>query len=143
MRQIPGATISVYPGGIVSRVINIGSDDPLDVEVLGFDLETGSRLAKEADQILRNVQGVTDVQVGREEGFPEYQVRGRPDRAATFGLTTARVADIVRGAIEGDEAAIYVDPTSGREHKVRVRLQEEDRRAPGDIGRLSVPALGG
>src|SRR4030065_686745 len=78
VRQIPGATISVYPGGIVSRVINIGSDDPLDVEVLGFDLETGSRLAKEADQILRNVQGVTDVQVGREEGFPEYQVLVRP-----------------------------------------------------------------
>jgi len=143
VRQIPGATISVYPGGIVSRVINIGSDDPLDVEVLGFDLEMGTRLAKEADQILRNVQGVTDIQVGREEGFPEYQVLVRPDRAAAFGLTTLKVADIVKGAIEGDEAAIYLDPTTGREHKVRVRLQEEDRRTPGDIGRLSVPALGG
>lgn len=142
-RQIPGAIINVYPGGLVSRVINIGSDEPIDVEVLGYDLNTGTRLAKEVEQILRGVQGVTDVQVGREEGFPEYQVRIRPDRAAAFGLTTSRVADIVNYSIEGDDKAIYVDPRTGREHVVRVQLREEDRKSPADIGRLPVPTQGG
>jgi len=143
VRRIPGAMISVYPGGLVSRVMNIGSDDPIDVEILGYDLATGSRLAKEVDQILREVRGVTDIQVGREEGFPEYQVRIRQDRAAALGLTTSRVAEIVRDAIEGDESAIYVDPVTGREHTVRVQLREEDRNRPEDLGRLSVPTSGG
>ena len=146
VRNIPGATISVYPGGIVSRVITFGSDEPIDVEILGYDMATGSRLAKEVDQILKEVRGVTDIQVGREEGYPEYQVRVRQDRISSLGLTTSRVAEIVRGAIQGTEGAgssIYVDPQTGREHNVRVRLREEDRRRPEDLRRLPVPALGG
>jgi len=146
VRKIPAAIVTVYPGGIVSRVITFGSDEPIDVEILGYGLATGSRLAKEVDQILREVRGVTDIQVGREEGFPEYQVRVRQDRIASFGLTTSRVAEIVRGAIEGTEgtgSSIYVDPETGREHNVRVRLREEDRRRPEDLNRLPMPALGG
>jgi hydrophobe/amphiphile efflux-1 (HAE1) family protein len=143
VRQIPGATIMVYPGGLISRVINIGSDEPIDVEVLGYELEAGTRLAKEVEHILRGIQGVTDIQVGREEGFPEYQVRVRQDRAGTFGLTTSRLADIVNYSIEGDTSAIYIDPKTGREHTVRVRLRELDRKNPSDIGRLPVPVLGG
>ena len=143
VRRIPGAILTVYPGGIVSRVITFGADEPIDVEILGYDLATGSRLAKEVNEILRQVRGVTDIQIGREEGLPEYQVRIRQDRAAALGLTTSRVAEIVRGAIEGVESSIYIDPKTGREHNVRVRLREEDRRKPEDLKRLPLPALDG
>ena len=143
VRDIPGAIITVYPGGLVSRVMTLGADEPIDVEIVGYDLATGSRLAKEVAEIVRGIRGATDIQVGREEGFPEYQVRVRQDRIASLGLTTSRVAEIVRGAIEGTESSIYVDPQTGREHNVRVRLREEDRRRPEDLMRLPVPALGG
>jgi HAE1 family hydrophobic/amphiphilic exporter-1 len=143
VRGIPGAIITVYPGGIVSRVMTFGADEPIDVEILGYDLAEGSRLAREVDQVLRRVRGVTDIQIGREEGFPEYQVRVRQDRIASLGLTTSCVAEIVRGAVEGAESSIYVDPQTGREHKVRVRLREEDRRRPEDLMRLPMPTLSG
>jgi hydrophobe/amphiphile efflux-1 (HAE1) family protein len=143
VQRIPGAILTVYPGGIVSRVITFGADEPIDVEILGYDLATGSRLAREVDEILRGVRGITDIQIGREEGLPEYQVRIRQDRAAALGLTTSRVAEIVRGAIEGVESSIYIDPKTGRENTVRVRLREEDRRKPEDLRRLPLPALDG
>ncbi len=143
VRRIPGALVSVYPGGIVSRVITFGADEPIDVEILGYDLETGSRLAKEVAGILRGVRGVTDIQIGREEGFPEYRVMIRQDRAAALGLTASRIAEIVRGAIEGTVASIYIDPKTGREHNIRVRLREEDRRRPEDLRRLPLPVLDG
>jgi multidrug efflux pump subunit AcrB len=34
IRQIPGATFSIYPGGLVTRIITFGNDDPIDVEIL-------------------------------------------------------------------------------------------------------------
>ncbi len=77
--------------------------------------------------------------MGREEGFLEYQIRIRPERVASFGLTTSRIADIVRSAIEGKESAIFVDPKTGREHNVRVRLQEKDRMSRDDIRKIPVP----
>ncbi|MGQ9644961.1 MAG: efflux RND transporter permease subunit [Thermodesulfobacteriota bacterium] len=143
VQRIPGAVLTVYPGGIVSRVITFGADEPIDVEILGYDLATGSRLAKEVAEILRGVRGVTDIQIGREEGLPEYQIRIRQDRAAALGLTTSRVAEIVRGAIEGVVSSIYIDPKTGREHNVRVRLREEERATPEDLRRLPLPALDG
>lgn len=143
VRSIPGAVLTVYPGGIVSRVITFGADEPIDVEILGYDLATGSRLAREVAEIFGGVRGVTDIQIGREEGIPEYQVRIRQDRLAALGLTTSRVAEIVRGAIEGVVSSIYIDPKTGREHNVRVRLREEDRANPEDLRRLPLPALHG
>ena len=143
VRKIPGTVISVFPGGIVSRVITFGQDEPIDVEILGYDLAIGSRLAKEMEGILKEVRGVTDIQIGREEGLPEYQVRIRHDRAAALGLTTSRVAEVVRHAVEGDESAIFVDPKTGREHNVRVRLRQVDRTRPEDLSRLPMPVSGG
>jgi CzcA family heavy metal efflux pump len=142
-KRIPGTMITVSPGGIVSRIISFGADEDIDVEILGYDLAAGSRLAREVADILKEVQGVTDIQVGREEGLPEYQVRVRQDRVAALGLTTSRVAEIVRSAIEGDESSIYIDPDTGREHKVRVRLREEDRSRIQDLARLSLPVRDG
>jgi multidrug efflux pump subunit AcrB len=142
IRQIPGAVFSIYPGGLVTRIITFGNDDPIDVEILGYDLATGSRLAREVEGYLKEVRGITDIQVGREDGLPEYQVRVRQDRAAALGLTTSRVAAVVRHAIEGDESAIFVDPKTGREHYVRVRLRKEDRKRPEDLARLPLPVSG-
>lgn len=141
-RRIPGALVTVFPGGIISRVITLGADEPIDVEIVGYDLEAGNRLAKQIEALLREVQGVTDIQVGREEGFLEYQIRIRPERIASLGLTTSRIAEVVRSAIEGNESAIYVDPKTGREHTIRVRLQEKDRMSREDIKRIPLPLLG-
>jgi multidrug efflux pump subunit AcrB len=146
IRQIPGAIVSIYPGGLVTRIITFGNDDPIDVEVLGYDLGTGSRLAKEIEGYLKETRGATDIQVGREDGLPEYQVRIRQDRAAALGLTTSRVAGIVRRAVEGTEgleSSIYIDPNTGREHNVRVRLREEDRKRPEDLVRIPLPVSSG
>jgi len=143
LRSIPGAFTNVSTRGLMSRVMSFGSDDPIDVEVLGFDLNAGSLLAREVERILRGVRGVTDIQVGREDGLPEYQVRIRQDRAATLGLTSSRVADLVNTAIEGNESSVYVDPITGRENKVRVRLAEEDRSSIEDLRRLPIPVQGG
>ena len=146
IRQIPGAIINIYPGGLVTRILTFGNDDPIDVEILGYDLATGSRLAKEVEGILRETRGATDIQVGREDGLPEYQVKIRQDRAALLGLTTSRVAQIVRRSVEGTEgieSSIFIDPKTGREHNVRVRLREEDRKRPEDLSRLPLPVSGG
>jgi HAE1 family hydrophobic/amphiphilic exporter-1 len=143
VRAIPGTIITVFPGGIVSRVISFGADEPISVEITGFDIAAGTRLAREVEGILRGTRGVTDIQVGREEGLPEYQIKFRQDRLSSLGLTAFQVGENVRGAIEGIESSIYVDPGTGRERQVRVRFREEDRLHPEDLSRIPLPVTGG
>jgi len=142
LSRIPGAIVTVNSGGLVSRVLSFGADDPLRVEIIGYDLGLSSRLAGEVAESLRSIPGVTDIQVSREEGLPEYNVRIQHDRVSTMGLTVSRVADTVKSALGGKVASIYLDPTTGREHNIRVRLQEKDRQVPRDIERITLPLDG-
>src|SRR6266481_1410850 len=53
--QFPGTTYGVQFGGIVSRVLNSGSDAPIQIEQLGYDLRDARDLAR---QVARTIQEV-------------------------------------------------------------------------------------
>lgn len=140
--RVPGGNITMVTGGLVSRLIAFGAEEPIVVEIQGYDLATGSRLAAEVAALLREIQGVADVQVSREEGLPELQVALDHQRLAALGLTASQVAATVKTAIGGFEASLYVDPQTGREHNVLVRLQEPDRQQITDLSQITLTANG-
>src|SRR5262249_50621702 len=51
----PGVQVYYFTGGIVKRILNFGSPAPIDVEILGYDLQTGSEFAKRVHAALRNL----------------------------------------------------------------------------------------
>lgn len=140
--RVPGGNITMVTGGLVSRLIAFGAEEPIVVEIQGYDLATGSRLAAEVAALLREIRGVADVQVSREEGLPELQVALDHQRLAALGLTASQVAATVKTAIGGFEASLYVDPQTGREHNVLVRLQEPDRQQITDLSQITLTANG-
>ncbi len=48
-----------------------GSGRKVEIEVRGYDLETGEALAKRVQQGLEEIEGITDVRLSREMGEPE------------------------------------------------------------------------
>ncbi|MBI2370129.1 MAG: efflux RND transporter permease subunit, partial [Deltaproteobacteria bacterium] len=143
LSRIPGTVVAINPGGLVSRLITFGAEEPIDIEIQGHDLATASRVAREMADWLRGVRGVADVQVSREEGLPELRAYIQHHRVAALGLTVSRVADTVKAALQGIEASIFIDPSTGREHKIRVRLREEDRQRVDDLRLINLPMKNG
>src|SRR5690606_58778 len=45
--SLPGIGQFYFTGGIVKRILNFGAPAPIDVEILGYDLEEAARYAKE------------------------------------------------------------------------------------------------
>jgi len=133
--QVPGGRVSVRPSAGSLAVLRFGQADPIAVEIRGFDLTQGLRLAQQVREILEEIPGVTDASVAREELVPELTVRIDIERAAAFGLTPQQVVNALRVAVGGDVATIFRQ--GGREQDVVVRLREVDRRTPLDV--LSVP----
>ncbi|MBI4391197.1 MAG: efflux RND transporter permease subunit [candidate division NC10 bacterium] len=140
--RVPGGSVTMVTGGLVSRLITFGAEEPIVVEIQGYDLATGSRLAAEVASLLRGIRGVADVQVSREEGLPELLVTVDHQRLAALGLTASQVAATVQTAIGGYEASLYVDPVTGREHNVLVRLQEPDRQEITDLSQITLTSDG-
>ncbi|HUI30879.1 MAG TPA: efflux RND transporter permease subunit [Candidatus Acidoferrales bacterium] len=143
LMSMPGARIYVTPGGFLHFLLNFGSAAPIDVEVMGFDIETGSRLAQQVYNFVRSTPGAVDVQISRDPNLPQLRVIVDRDKAGALGVNVADVANTVSTAIDGSVASLFQDPQNGNSYNILVRLNESDRDRIDDVRRLAVNSTSG
>jgi len=138
LREFPGVRIFFVSGGIVSRLISFGYDNPIDVEILGYDLKKAEKLAEEVAAIVRSTPGAKDVRVSREEDYPQQTIVIDRERAALMGLSVAQVAKSIQTFINGYQASIFSDPQTGNQYNITVRARESDRSSLSDLSQIFV-----
>ncbi len=143
LMAIPGASIFITPGGFLRFLLNFGSSAPLDVEVRGFDIATGSELARKVATIVRSVPGATDIQISREDNLPELRVQIDRERAGVLGISVADIANTINTMIDGTVASLYTDPTNGNQYNILVRLSEDYRSHIEDLQNVVLTTTGG
>jgi multidrug efflux pump subunit AcrB len=144
--QFPGTTYRFIPGGIVSRVVNFGSETAIESEVLGYDLATGDALGRELARTMRGLQGLADVNVSREANYPQFEVKVDREKAAAAGLSQRDVAQAALFSLNSNVSvnpSVFTDPRTGNQYNVVVQLAEPFRQTATDLGRLFVTPGGG
>jgi len=144
---VPGTSISFFIGGIVKRIQNFGAAAPIDVEVLGYDFETGSKYATELMAKMRTLTDargrpvVVDVQSSREENSPEFDIDVDREKAGLLGVSEQDVAQTILVGLLGNTQIApipYTDPKTGNEYYINVRLADHDREHVSDLGDMFV-----
>jgi CzcA family heavy metal efflux pump len=143
LQRIPGASTTVNAGGFLRFLLNFGSSAPIDIQVQGFDLATGSSLAAQVAGIVRSTPGATDVQVSREDNLPELRVNIDRDKAGVLGISAGDVANAVNACMTGAVASTFTDTVTGNAYDVLVRLDERFRSSPEDLQSIVLAANGG
>jgi CzcA family heavy metal efflux pump len=144
--EFPGTVTYFNLGGIVNRVLNRGSQNPLEVEVLGYDFGDAQAAAREVARVMREVPGVTDVQVSREGNYPQWSVVVDREKAATAGLSQREVAQAALFSLNSNVSvnpSIFTDPRTGNQYNIVVQLDEPFRVRPEDLGKIFVTPTGG
>jgi CzcA family heavy metal efflux pump len=141
--KIPGATVFVNPGGFLKFLLNFGSNAPIDIEIRGFDLNTGSRLAKQIASIVRSVPGATDVQISRDDNLPELRVNIDRDKAGALGINVAEISNTISTMINGSVPSFFTDPVTGNQYNILVRLNEDFRSHIDDLKKLTITSTNG
>jgi hydrophobe/amphiphile efflux-1 (HAE1) family protein len=141
----PGTQLFFFTGGIVKRILNFGSAAPIDVEVLGYDLGAGATYAAQIASKMRGLADVdgkpflTDVQISREENYPELDVIVNREKAGVLGVSEQLVAQNVLASLVGNTqfAPIpYTDPRTGNEYYINVRLEDRFRTHVDDLSEV-------
>lgn len=149
---LPGVQVFFFTGGIVKRILNFGSPAPIDVEVLGYDLEEGAAYARRLLARLREVRAadggplLTDVQISREENYPELHVTVDRQKAGVLGLSEERIAQGVLTSLLGNTLFApvpFTDPRTGNEYFINVRLADPFRSHVQDLHDISLRTPGG
>ncbi|MFP4163643.1 MAG: efflux RND transporter permease subunit [Chitinispirillaceae bacterium] len=134
---IPGASIRVREGrGLFIFRIGTSQGQSINVEIRGHDLETGQSLAQQFSKAISEIEGVTEADISREEGKPEYQLIIDRQKAADLGLTASQIGSAVRTAMGGTRATDV--RLKGKEYSVIVRLAEKDRKSIDQLKRMTV-----
>jgi multidrug efflux pump subunit AcrB len=139
--QFPGTTYRFVTGGIVSRVINFGSETAIEAEVLGYDLPTGEALGREVARIMQATEGVADVNISRDANYPQFEVKVDRQKAAAAGLSQRDIAQAALFSLNSNSSvnpSIFTDPRTGNQYNLVVQLDEPYRQTPDDLGRLFV-----
>lgn len=143
----PGIQFFFFTGGIVKRILNFGSPAPIDIEILGYDLDAGTayaRTLRSRFQGLRDAGGgpvLTDMQISREENYPELNIEVDRQKAGVHGLSVQQVAETVLFSLTGSsqtQPIRFLDEKSGYEYPINVRLAAPFRGQLPDIGDLSL-----
>src|SRR6266581_2469717 len=139
VKLFPGVLTIFDPGGIVKRVTSFGSQAPVDVEIYGYDMEKARQVVREVDDVMHKTKGLADIQISREENYPEVNVAVDREKAALLGISETDVANAVLYSLNGNgqtDPIIYTDPSNGNEYYISAWLAEPFRSNLSDLERV-------
>jgi len=111
------------------------------VKVYGDSLNYMEDKVNDVYNVLKDVRGIEDLGVIHNIGQPELDVNLDQLKMAQYGVATADANAVVAMAIGGQAASTLYEGI--RTFDIRVRLPEQFRRTPDDIGNLLVPTNSG
>jgi len=150
--SLAGTQTYFFVGGIVKRILNFGSPAPIDVEIVGYDLDAAADYAKRLVsrlRVLSDAKGsplLTDLQISREENYPELDVVVDREKAGMLGLSEQQVAQSVLASLVGNTQFApvpYIDSRTGNQYFINVRLDDPFRDQVSDLSDVFVKTPAG
>jgi multidrug efflux pump subunit AcrB len=126
-RDYPGVTFYELPVDIVTQILNFGLSAPIDLQIIGPNLEGNRALAEQILNEVRYVPGAADARIQQPFNSPNLNVNVDRTRAEMVGLTQQNVAQSLLVALSGSfqtSPNFYLDPKNGVSYNVAVQAPQ-------------------
>ena len=144
-QDLPGVEIGFEAGDIVSQVMSFGSPTPVEVAVMGVNLDDNFAYAQKVRAQMVHLDFLRDLRYAQELHYPTLDINVDRDRAGQFGLT---MADVVQSVVPATSSSRFTapnfwrDPVSGNGFQIQVQLPQNRIQSVEAIGALPVMADG-
>ena len=125
--EYPGVMFYVLPVDIVTQILNFGLSAPIDLQVVGPNLEANRALAGRVLNEVRYIPGAADARIQQPFDYPRLNVDVDRTRAQSIGLTQKDVAQSLLVALSGSfqtSPSFYLDPKSGVTYNVAIQAPQ-------------------
>jgi multidrug efflux pump subunit AcrB len=126
-RQYPGVTFYALPVDIVTQILNFGLSAPIDIQLVGPNLNANRALAERMANEVSYIPGAADVRIQQPFDYPMMTVDVDRTRAQSIGLTQKDVAQSLLVALSGSfqtTPSFYLDPKSGVSYNVAIQAPQ-------------------
>ncbi|RPH94917.1 MAG: efflux RND transporter permease subunit [Calditrichaeota bacterium] len=115
--------------------------EPVNVRIIGDDLETLQNLAQAAMKQIRHLSGIVNLNSTLEEILPEFSIRILNQNAAELGIPAAAITSTLGQAIQGLDVTTL--STHGREYDVTVKIDGKQIKNIDELLNLPVVSTNG
>ena len=127
--SFPGVTFAFLPADIVSQILNFGLPAPIDVQIVGNQLDKNRVVADRLLAQLRGVRGLVDARIQQPGDAPTIDVNVDRTKAIQAGLTQRDVAQNMLIALSGSSQTtpnFWLDPKNGVSYPLLAEVPQYD-----------------
>jgi multidrug efflux pump subunit AcrB len=141
----PGTTFSFLPADIVSQILNFGSPAPIDLQIVGPNLEANREFANKILTRLRLVSGLADARVQQAFSQPTLNVALDRTFASLVGLNMQNAATTMLQTLAGSSQTnpiYWLNPDNQISYPVSIQTPQHAMGQLGDLRSVSLAANG-
>ncbi len=135
-KRFPGTVFSLLPSDIVTQIINFGLPAPIDLQVVGNDLQENRAYANKLLARIARVPGVADARIEQAFNEPTLKVDVNRQLAALVGVTEQDAAtsllDTLAGSIQ-TAPTFWLNPHNGVSYPIVVQTPQYKIDSLGDL----------
>jgi len=125
--EFPGTSFAFLPSDIVNQILNFGLPAPLDVQVVGNNIDANRSFANNLLAKLKTIPGAVDLRIQQAFDYPQFNVAVDRTNASLVGLTQLQVASDVLISLSGSQQTaptFWVDPGSGIQYNITTQAPQ-------------------
>lgn len=126
-KRFPGVTFAFLPTDMVSQILNFGLPAPLDIQVVGNDLQGDQAYADALLQKVRQVSGTADLRIQQPFDRPYMNVWVDRTKAQEIGFTAHDIAQNMLVSLSGSfqtSPTFWVDPQTRVSYQVATQTPQ-------------------
>ena len=125
--DFPGVTFAFLPSDMVTQILNFGLPAPIDIQVIGSNLEGNRQWASQLLQQIRYVPGTADLRVQQPFDEPYLHLRIERTKAQELGYSAHDIAQSLLVSLSGSfqtSPTFWVDPKTGVSYPIATQTPQ-------------------
>src|SRR6266403_2274685 len=144
-RDFPGVTFYFLPSDMVTQILNFGLPAPIDIQIIGNNLQANRQFADKLLERVKYVSGTTDLRIQQTFDQPKFHVDVDRTKAREIGFTQREVASNLLITLSGSfqtSPTFFLDPKNSVSYQIATQTPQDRVQSLQDLENIPVTGTG-
>jgi CzcA family heavy metal efflux pump len=140
-RDFPGVTFYTIPADIVSQILDFGLPAPIDIQIVGRNLDANRAFADQLFNELKFVPGTVDLRIQQVFDQPKLHIDVDRTKAQEIGFSQFNVAQNLLISLSGSyqtQPTYWLDPKTGVSYNIDAQTPQYRSDSLQDLENISI-----
>jgi CzcA family heavy metal efflux pump len=145
-RQFPGLTFYFLPADIVSQILNFGLPAPIDIQIVGQNVDANRDYVNKLFNQVKFIPGITDLRIQQPFNSPMLQVDIDRTKSQGAGYTARDVANNLLIALSGSfqtAPTFWLNPKNGVSYNIAAQTPQYMTDSLQGLGNVPITGMAG